>query len=166
MARLRKGTSRRISPDQASTQSQNGDPISTIILVCANVLNEVDGVLSAIRIVDVFVTEPQPEIPVDKQAVLMRVLVMCKFMPEDSGEHVLELHLIRPDGSVSQVGSPFKGSCAPSSKYEATPGGINLVAEIGVVPKQMGTHYFAVMVDGKERGRAPVTLVRSSGKSR
>src|SRR5947209_20335432 len=101
--------------------------VSVSAIVCENVLQEVDGVHSPIRIVDVFFIQPIRTLPLEKQIFQIRALVISKFKPGDTSEHLLELQLIRPDGSVVPAGEPLKVS-ALSLEYPTAPGGFNVMA--------------------------------------
>jgi hypothetical protein len=142
-----------------ATKTKPSDLISTSAVTCENVLMESDGVMSAIRLVDIFFFVKIPELPIEKQAVLMRVLVMCKFRPgADPIDHAIQLFLIRPDGETTAMGEPQKGNPI-STKYPEAPGGVVMIAQVGIIPKQEGTHYVKVLVDGEEKTRIPVTLL-------
>ena len=134
--------------------------ISASVLVCENVLVESDGGMSIIRLADIFFVPIAPDIPVDRQTVMMRVLVVCKFKYGDNSEHTVELQLIRPDGATALMGQAHKGTgMSDIAKSAKAPGGFNVVVQTGIIPKQMGTHYVVALLDGKEVARTPFTLV-------
>lgn len=131
--------------------------ISATLLVCERVLDQPDGILSAIRIVDAFSFESNPKLTLDEQPIEMQVLVITKFQPGDHEEHSLQLELIRPDGAVALIGD-YKGARSESQRFPQFPGGINLMASVRVVPTQMGTHYWRVTLDGEVVAMTPFSI--------
>jgi hypothetical protein len=131
--------------------------ISAKILICEKALQEPDGVISAIRMVDVFYFTPRAALPIDQQAVAMVMVASGQVVVGDEAEHDLEFYLVRPDGERKLLGDPTKMPF--KSTIPGAPAGFAMIANIGVVPKQMGTHYFALLFDNEEVARAPFTLV-------
>jgi hypothetical protein len=132
-------------------------PISADLLICEKVLIEGDGVMSAIRLVDIFYVSKAPDIPMERQGAQMSVLGMIKVEIGDLEEHEIEVRLVRPSGESSTIGEPQKVRMEP--KEPSSPGGFNFVAPLGVIAKEMGVHYFVLMFDGQEVTRALFTLV-------
>ena len=132
-------------------------PISADLLVCEKILIEGDGVMSMIRLVDIFYVNTIPEIPIERQGSQMSVLGMIRVQIGDLEEHAIELRLMRPSGESSAIGDTQKIRMEP--KEPNAPGGFNFVAQLGVIAKEMGVHYFVMLFDGTEIARAPFTLV-------
>jgi len=127
------------------------------VLICEHVLNEKDDVCSAIRLVDLFTLgKLQPLIPLEEQGVQISVLVQVKSQVGDNDEHRLRLDLVRPNGeSKTLIEHP---PIIITSRAPGTPGGANIVLNVGVVASQMGVHYITLIADGHEVVRAPFTL--------
>ena len=62
--------------------------------ICEKILQESDGVLSSIRIVDVFNFVRNPDIPIDKLVVNTVVVVNGVTELGDSREHAIRLELV------------------------------------------------------------------------
>jgi len=127
------------------------------IVICERVLNEVDGVLSAIRIADLFFFSIHPQIPIEQQAVPISAVVSVRVLEIDDLDHSVQLKLIRPNGEESAVGEPVKVKI--SQKFSGAPGGINSIANLGIVPKQMGQHRLVVIFDDEEVAETIFTLL-------
>ena len=126
------------------------------LFVCEKILTEGD-IFSAIRIADLFVTTINSDIPIGSQAVQMSIFGQIKMTDTDQTEHTLELQLIRPDGEVQVVGPLITGP--PRTKFSGIPGGYNIAGEMAVVPRQLGQHFFSLLLDGVEIARCPFTLL-------
>ncbi len=134
-------------------------PLSVDLIICEKILNE-NTVLSLIRMVDVFFVARQPDTkPEDRLAVPMQVLAMVKVRPGDTAARAIQLHLIRPDGERTGVGDPQILSPPEELKYPGAPPGIATIVLLAVTPKQLGVHYVALTIDGREVAVAPFTLV-------
>jgi len=139
------------------------DLISASVLIFEKVLTEKDEVLSAVRIVEVFYFTPIPDVPLNRQTIQMSILATARAAPsEDDSQHSIELNLIRPDGTVKALGPPVPVGF--KAKMSTVPGGFGLVAPMGVVPSQMGTHYISLLLDGKEIARTPFTLLERAAE--
>jgi hypothetical protein len=66
------------------------DPLACTLLLCEKVLNEADGIISAVRLVHLFLV-PEVPAPPDQTVVLMHVFINCKFPPEDDSKHAISL---------------------------------------------------------------------------
>jgi hypothetical protein len=126
-------------------------------VICERILNEIDGVQSAIRIVDVFQFKRQPDIPIEQQALMVSAVISIRVLENDQQEHATNIKLIRPDGEESVVGEPTRAKV--NQKIEGVPGGMNIVLQLGIVPKQMGLHSLVVEFDGEEVARTIFTLM-------
>jgi hypothetical protein len=129
-------------------------PICVNLLVCERVLVEADGIPSLIRTIDLFqVLVPNPTAG---PPVMMSVYGMARIDAADRDSHTIQLRLIRPSGEVSDVGPPSTFVSEP--KIAGIPGGVNFGGPLGVLPKEMGLHFFVLMYDGEEIARVPFTL--------
>jgi len=133
--------------------------ISLNLIICEKILREADGVLSIIRIADIFYHPPRPDIPIEQQSIVISVLAIGKFNLEDTSEHSLQLRLARPDGTTDDVGESIRLALSEiETKIPDAPRGFNVIAQFGVIPKHMGTHYMTLVIDGEEVARTPFTL--------
>ena len=127
-------------------------PLSASLIICERALQEKDDVISAIRIVDLFLVALVPDIPPDKQAVSMTLVVSCQFANDDESTHSLAIRLLRPDGSDKEVEleKPLEINLAsfPLRTPDSTRG-IQLVAPWGVKPTHMGRHRVSLLIDGE-----------------
>ena len=134
--------------------------ISVNLLICEKILAEGDGVLSAIRLVDLFYFTPQADTPIEKQVASMNLLAMGKFPVDDDADHVLEVQVIRPDGTIRDIGSgpDTVSKSLVSAKIPDAPWGFNIVAPLVITASQLGLHYAILKIDGQEVARAVFTL--------
>jgi hypothetical protein len=132
-------------------------PLSVTAVICEKVLHEKDGVMSAIRIVDVFTYTLKPELPTEDQGVKMVLLLGFKLPSGDTSEHSIALELLKPNGDRTAIEQPLKG--VATSTFPDTPKGYNVIANLSVAPVQKGTHYFIVRFDGEELLWVPFTLL-------
>jgi hypothetical protein len=132
--------------------------ISASVFVCRYTLQEPDGVVSAIRIVDVFyVSEKPPEFPESAVPIVQAfACVIIRTVPDHTEEHSLQVKMINTVGEINDLSAPLQVKLA--GMVENAPGGatINLQLNIGV--KRFGTCYVCVYLDGEEVARAPITL--------
>lgn len=131
--------------------------LSSYVLLCQRLLQEKDEVFSAIRMIDVLFTDIMTELPIEKQTVPLSFLAGVKGHVGDASKHQIQIDLVRPDGESTKLGEANDISFV-STRYPDSPGGFNIVGEIGVVPKQLGVHFIVLSVDGEEAARAPFTL--------
>ena len=142
-------------------QKKPRKPIWFIALICEHIVHEKeDEVLSAFRIVDVFYVATRPELPAEKQAIMLQVLVMSRFPIDDDSEHTLEIFLERPDGETQSFGEAFKSKAqlGVGKNIPGHPPGINLKLRAGVTTRTLGLHHVRVDLDGEEISRIPFTL--------
>jgi hypothetical protein len=130
-------------------------PLSAIILICEKALHEADEVISAIRIADAFyVPPPLPGIPIESHHVMMNLIIMCKFKPDDESKHSLTLLLRRPNGTEKNVdfGKPIEVSLSEIDiKVPGSPRGFNFICmPWGVKAICMGVHQVVLSIDGEE----------------
>src|SRR6266478_5219642 len=144
-------------------------PLSATLLLCEKILNE-DGVFSIIRIGDLYYVPSVPDIPPEKQVVLMNLLIMCTFEADDQCEHLITLRLKRPDGSEKYVEleKPLTvdlGKLPP--KFPDVPRKINFIAAPwGVKPTHMGVHCLILAVDGQDYTSTFFTLARPPAETK
>jgi hypothetical protein len=137
--------------------------LSASALICEKVLNEADNVLSAIRLVDIFKFVPVPNVPVEQRPVVITILVITRFMAAEGSEQTFDLELVRPNGETRPIGERFVAKIIPN-EVPGAPAGVNIVVQIGVIPKQMGLHFVRVLFNGNELAKASFTLAELKGE--
>jgi hypothetical protein len=128
--------------------------ISVTAFLCEKVLTEPDGVMSAIRIVDLFsVPETSPGV---RPQIRFYGCVLFKSMP-GRYEHVVQMRILQVDGTTRILGDETVVMASSSGKDDI-PGGVNIQAEFNIVVQQPGTCYLSVFLDGEEVTRLPFTV--------
>jgi hypothetical protein len=133
--------------------------LSAYALICEKALVEQDGVVSAVRIIDVFTVPNLEDLPKDTPppAVVINVLASIRVTPDDDGSHAVELKMIRPEGEEVSIGITG-GSQFPTSRYPGFPKNVMFLAQIGVIVKKLGFHDMIVFCDGNEVARTGFIL--------
>jgi hypothetical protein len=136
--------------------------ISASVLLCQNALTEPDGVISAIRIVDIFFVSEKPADAPENLLPLVQAYacVILKTVPHYTEEHVIQLKLINTIGEVSNLGEPITLPFAAKPGMQDVPGGISINAQLNIGVKRLGTCYVCVHLDGEEIARTPFTLLK------
>ena len=145
------------------------EPLATTLILSEKVLNEADGVLSAIRMADLYYVPRLPSVLAENQVVLMTVLIGCRFPPDDMSKHSLSLRLTRPDGTEKDVdfGTPLEVSLAEIPiKVPGAPRAFNVVSPWGVKATHMGLHRLTLFVDGNEATKALFTLAPAPAETK
>ena len=123
---------------------------------CEKVLQEKDGVLTAIRIFDrISVQWPQGATPTDDVSIAVTLLTLLKgngFV----GPAKISISGEGPSGrvlnhGVSDIDVVF-GSIDPA---------VNVIANVTLAVKEDGVHWFAVALNGEELTRTPLHVARS-----
>jgi hypothetical protein len=136
-------------------------PIHSALVICERVITDKeDGVVSLIRIVDIFTVTHPLNLPAENRPVAVQAFFTARFPPNDKGDHSIEFSLERPDGEVVIVGRGETDLDEAKEQIPDAPSGLHLTTKFGVYPKIMGTHYIIVSLDGEEVQRAPFTRVR------
>lgn len=141
--------------------------VSANVLICERVLVETDNVLTAVRMVDVFILPKAPPehaanlkdtdpIPPDVPIVQMWITANVKAIPGYSGSHSLQLKLIDTAGELSDLGEARVDSFR-SLWPDAHPT-FGTVVQLRVGAKRLGNCYVCLFVDEKEVARAPFTF--------
>ncbi len=126
------------------------------VVACERVLIEADGVPSAIRILDlVFVDESIP--PDQRPPFNVSLLIRGRFPAGEPRACVVNIGLIRPSGERVAL---QEHSAPAADKFEDSPTGFNMVCQLGIVPRNLGTCFIYVSVEEKE-ATFPITFVRA-----
>jgi hypothetical protein len=134
-------------------------PLVLAALVCEQVLEERDGVLSATRIVDRVIVERHDDgVP----AVQVRYLVMLRrgMAAIGSGEHEASIVLRYPSGEHEVVTrEPWKVSWPPG---EAQDEGVNLNVTLRLGLPAEGLYWLEVLFDGAHVAATPLRVIFGS----
>lgn len=136
--------------------------IAATLIVCEKVLNEIDGLVSAVRFVDLLNCAPVGDTPAEKQFIPISILATVTFAPDDTGSHVLGLYVIRPGESPAPIMqlAPINLAEVPI-KVEGAPRLLNMVLNgVPLSMRLMGLHYIVLMVDDEPVRKTPLMLVR------
>lgn len=136
----------------------NKTPFVSAAFVCERVLQEQDGVLTAVRIVDTF-TMSSPEdgpqmVPI---GVELTLLVMLKSGDVQGSSHV-ELRLRFPSGKIQELGKH-------AITLKGGEHGANIIAKLRVPIKEYGLHWFEVYWDSHALTSVPLRLLRAGTSS-
>jgi hypothetical protein len=122
--------------------------------VCERILREQDGVLSAIRLVDVFYYDPPSDANV-KPVITVAVIGLGKALEDFSCD--ITLRLTTPSGKELPLGKPV--TVSTKSKVANAPGGFNLQATFGLLAIEDGTYYVSAFTNDDLLGSAPITVL-------
>lgn len=135
----------------------NGDkdgPYLQVAVLCEKVLQEKDGVLSAIRIVDRIVMtasgvgapQQMPPVPISLTALLVFKSGSAR------GNHQVKIRPTLPSGRILQeISLPML--------LEGDDRGVNLIANIGLQAREEGLYWFDIVVDDELATRIPLRIV-------
>jgi hypothetical protein len=131
-------------------------PLVTAALICERVLNEKDGVISAVRIVDV-ATAPAPDpnlAPNIMQIMTLSMLVMVKA-GDVRGEHQFSVKVRLPSGRIEDIDTW-------TFAFDNEASGANIIAGLHVPVIEEGLWWFDVLFDGEFLTSAPLKLARAA----
>lgn len=130
----------------------NTKPYVAVALVCENVIEEKDGVLTAFRIVDTFFVPPRPPgLPPEVQAGIAPTLLVGVKAGDLRGTFQLKLRLRPPTGQTVDVGTQ---SVLLSDKQI----GANVIIKFQMAAEPMGLYWFDVYWDKDLLTSIPLTL--------
>ena len=124
--------------------------------MCERVLNEKDGVFSAIRIIDIIFRSRRPDETEEFLPVSFTFLALGRLKPEAAGPHNVRLDLIRINGETETIGQSEVNIDPP--KIAGIPAGFTVIVQMGFEPKNLGTAWVVMYFDGKEATRVPITI--------
>jgi hypothetical protein len=123
-------------------------------LICERILHELDGSLSAIRIVDSLVVslDPKADLSHPPTMHIKQQMLLVLQAGEFEGEAQIEVNWIPPSGIQGEAfrrNFPFE-----RGSYKR-----NLIVNLLLSTNEPGIHWFPVIINGKERTRVAVELV-------
>jgi len=126
-------------------------PHITAALVCDRVLEEKDGTLTAVRIIDrvTFLVGPDGELVAPAHPITFLISLKSDAA---RGSFTLELHREKPSGEAALVLS------APVH-LEGEERGVNLVLNAGFEPDQAGLYWYDVYFEGERLTRMPLRAI-------
>jgi hypothetical protein len=129
--------------------------------LCERVMTEKDDIPSAIRMVDLFyVPDGLPE----GTGIQFWAFVMLKIVPVPEVKAKVSISIVNSKGERQSLPPPTPDGMIELSPFQgdrSVPGGITLILQFNVIPKNLGTCYVEVDVDGENAIRIPFTLRRS-----
>ena len=129
-------------------------PYLTAALICEKTLQESDGVLSAIRMIDHIALPPQPnnQLPEGVQVPIPITILVAFKAGSVKGEHVLKLVLTKTDGTRITMSESLVYFAGPEE------GGVNFRANVNLWIEKEGLCWFDVILDGKRFTRIPLRV--------
>ena len=141
--------------EQSSIEPFSQGPHLAAGFLCERVLQEADGVASAIRIVDrINHAVVGPNSPEEMEPFDYEITLFVSFKAGSArGPMLLEIRLQKPSGTSS---SPFRSNVNFEGDDER---GVNIVGIIKIRLETPGLHWFDVFLDGHRVTRIPLRLV-------
>jgi hypothetical protein len=136
--------------------------ISVNLFVCERTLVEADGVLSAIRLIDIFFVPRERPVGVSEEVLPLVQAYGCallKTKPGYVGQHALEMKTLNTVGEMTSTGDPTIAKIFSKPGMEDVPGGISIAIQLNIAVKRFGTCYLCLFLDGEEIARSPFTLL-------
>lgn len=134
--------------------ADTGGPYVAVAAFCDRVLEEKDGVLSAIRLVDrVTATLAGPGVPGTMPPIPVNLTLLIVLKSGAArGRHQLEIAPEAPSGlALSPVSVPVL--------FEGEERGVNVVLNVGFQATQEGLYWFSVRLEGQLLTRIPLRVV-------
>jgi len=140
------------------------DIISVSLFLCERTLQESNGILSAIRILDIFWVPGVPaEASNEKEKVPVIKMFGCALIKGKPGRHDHSIEFrVQNEGSdkFDNIGSPVILPVAQIPPgLEKFPAGGSINIELHVAVKTYGTSYLCLFLDGEEATRTPFTIL-------
>ena len=132
------------------------DKRDAIVAACEKILVEGDGVPSAIRIIDiVFVEDSMPQ--ENRAPFLLFLLVRGRFQPGETRAGILRIDLVNTLGEKTLLQE--KNVVAHDKlKYPTAPVGFNVVAQVRLIPKRLGTCFIVASFED-ERAQVAISFI-------
>jgi hypothetical protein len=127
-------------------------PLLSAAFTCERILHEVDGVLTAVRIVDTFTISDPDSSPKS----LLKAWILVGFRSgEAEGTYTVSFTIRPPSGQSSPLG--------PAAPIELKGGahGATLIIELAIDVRDMGVYWIDVLLDTAVVTSIPITLRRA-----
>jgi hypothetical protein len=136
------------------SEGEMGGPYLTAALLCEKVLQEKDGIVSAIRIIDRIVATAQGSaLPEQMPPVAVNVALLIMLKSGDvQGSHTIRIQQVAPSGFRSpQLSWPIY--------LEGNDRGANLIVQVAFEAKEEGLYWFDVYFKDDLLTRMPLRVV-------
>jgi hypothetical protein len=133
----------------------NTKPLVAVATLCEQILEEKDGVVSAIRVVDTYYVEPPKDLPAGKVAGIPLKMLLSLKSGDLTGSHEIRVVLRAPNGKSIEFHRQqiaFKGEEQ----------GVNLKIRFAMPAKDFGLYWFDVMSGDDVLTSIPLKLVLGS----
>ena len=135
----------------------SNDPALTVAVLCQHVLEEKDGTLSAIRIIDRITVDVEVDGPGDTELPPLPVnavlLLIFKKDAVNERSFTASVTVRNPAGAETAVASlPLAIGSGPAK-------GANLIVRLGFGAKESGIYWFSISVDGVARAKVPLEIL-------
>jgi hypothetical protein len=129
-------------------------PYLKAALLCENVIEDKQGVLSLIRVIDRFTqTGVGPAAPAEMPPLTVSVVAVLMFVSgEARGAHEIQLEIEKPSGLRQSLGSS-------SVHFEGEDRGANIVARLQLVLDSQGLYWIDVRLGDEVVTRMPLRVV-------
>lgn len=137
-------------------------PIFSAALMCTEILEEKDGNLSVIRLVDkLSVVALGEDAPKDATPTIqVMLLILFKSVPGYDGRHVLEITPVTPSGRRLKLKSPVgEEAIGPTLNFPGgTKTGLNVQIRLVLTLEGEGLYWVEVSLDGQLCTRLPLLV--------
>jgi hypothetical protein len=141
--------------------------VSASLLICERALFEKDEIVSAIRLVDIFIvpSAPAPELsriaitdslPANASVINAYVVASVRATPGYTGSHNFSVKILNTLNELSDIFPPTAQSF--SSKVADAPTSAGFIAALRLVVRNLGNCYVCLYLDGEEVARHPLTI--------
>jgi hypothetical protein len=135
----------------------NNKPYLSAAFLCEKVLQEKDGVLSVVRVVDIFYVTIPPEMPAGMKPVT-EITGLLSFKRYSSGtepeKHQLQLLLHSPSGREQKLPSELEIIFKAEDMA-----GANVILNVRLVVEEFGLFWLDVLIDEEFAARVPFRLL-------
>jgi hypothetical protein len=130
--------------------------------MCERIIEDKEGVLSAIRIVDTFTVEPPPQGALSPNAqAVARFTMLLSFKAGDAeGKYKLQLRLQGPSGKPLKSKDDPSDASFPLVFEGPSHEGANVVVNFVLPIAEFGQYWFDVLVDDEVVTRVPFKVLR------
>jgi hypothetical protein len=142
-------------PDEFDPVAEQEGPFVEA-LICERVIQETDGVLTIVRLIDQVNLErpPTPLLPLIPAPFQAAVLVVLKG-GKPGAKHSVEVIVHAPSGIATQVAAQ---TVELASRFPRGIAGANLILQMKMGLKDDGTYWFEVRLDGKRATATPLRV--------
>ena len=136
-----------------SSRRTKGGPYLSAALFCDQILEDRDGTLSAIRIIDTVTLKIAASTP-PNQAIPLSVAMLLTFKSGDSpGKHEIRVDMRSPAGKLK------RGGPQTHELSEQPYGGVNLKMITTIMVKKGGVFWIEINLDGRRISRTPLNVI-------